>query len=161
MFSLHGSKPNSTHPTAICRILLEAPVTVTPIAVTADATSKANDERETGLPVVFVARGRRRRESWEKSIDGVLYRGSRHELTFPLDMSINFNDDSDDVELCDAVCAAIEDHEVELWDLGLTEIEISGDEAAQNAGIGRNPYLVTCAVYSLANYSTPEPEVAP
>lgn len=127
---------------------LSQPVLVTHEAKVASAQSK---RPEAAPPIVFVLRGKREARPWGRNLPGGGFcPGHRFELAFRLDCATN-NPAVSDTVLADALCDAIEDNADAFNALGLHNIEIEADQEAQNAGSGRNPHLLTCLAFSLAD----------
>lgn len=111
-----------------------------------------------GNPFVEVLLGEDNRTRWGKVVNGVHKPGSRHEMTFLLDMSMSDHAASQtapaggpakDRLLVDAVRDIIETGYDALWALGLEEIEITAEPESQRAATKRNPHTVATAVYTL------------
>lgn len=119
-----------------------------------------------GTPSVTVWQGKGEAEDWGKAIGAVDYEGERRELSLNLDcaagLEVHEEGEADalpvdetraDNRLQSFIESAVRAGYDELWELGLTEIEIRPDDEKQRAGEGRNPMLVTYAAYSLSNFN--------
>jgi hypothetical protein len=116
-------------------------------------------------PVVFVMQGPDNTSVNGRTIDGTFHPGTRHEITLNLDLGASdrgtldaaaFNDPTTvsnalgveliDSNLSDYVFDAVIRGQVELDAMGLNDLKIAPDLAAQQAGRGRNPQTVTLFV---------------